>query len=152
MIIQVWQLWLVLAIGLAALELMGFQFIMLALAVSALVVMVVTLVVAPSFTSQLVLFAATALVLTPAFIYWFRRHYQGAHSGFGLVGESGHQPRQVLVHARDKGVSVQIDGNWFPVRFADGSAPVGGETVQILRFEGITAIVTTTMATTGEKE
>ncbi|TVP58894.1 MAG: hypothetical protein EA349_03975 [Halomonadaceae bacterium] len=152
MIIQVWQLWLVLAIALAALELMGFQFIMLALAVSALVVMVVTLLMAPSFTSQLLLFAVTALVLTPGFIYWFRKHFQGSRSGFGLVGESGHKPRLVMVHARQTGVSVQVDGDWFPVRYGDGTAPVAGETVRILRFEGITAIVTTAMATTGEQE
>lgn len=148
MIIQTWQIWLALAIVLAALELMGFQFIMLALAVSALVVMLATVFFAPDLTAQLWIFALAALVLTPAFILWFRRYFQGQHNRTGVVGERGHHQRQAQVVRHGQGLAVVVDGNHFPVQYRDGTAPPEGVTVQILHFEGITAIV----ASSGESQ
>jgi len=141
MVIHVWQIWLVLAIVFGALELMGMQFIMLALAVSALVVMVATLLFAPGFAAQMTLFAVTALILTPAFIFWFKRHFQGRQAATGVVGESGYGQREVTVRQRGEGVAVQLDGNWFPAQFENGKKPADGDNVRIIRFQGITAIV-----------
>lgn len=138
---QVWQIWLLLAIVFAALELMGAQFIMLALAASALVVMLVTLVASPDLTGQLVTFILAALVLTPTFILWYRRHFLGQQSQTGVAGESGYGQRRALVESRGERVGIELEGNWFPVQYEGGKRPAPGEQVRVVRFEGITAIV-----------
>lgn len=139
----VWQIWLLLAIVLAALELTGAHFIMLALAASALVVALVTLVGVPSLTAQVLIFMGAALVLTPGFVIWYRRHFQGRQSLTGVAGESGYRERTAVVEKRDERVGVALEGNWFPVRLDNGNAPEPGERVRVIRFEGITAIVAT---------
>lgn len=140
---QIWQIWLLLAIVFAGLELMGAQFIMLALAVSALVVVGVSLVAAPGVTGQLIIFVLAAAVLTPTFIFWYRRHFQGRQTRTGVAGESGYGQRVAPVEDRGGRVGVALEGNWFPVRYEDGGHPAPGEQVRVVRFEGITAIVTT---------
>lgn len=139
----VWQTWLLAAIVLAALELAGAHFIMLALAASALVVVLVTLVTVPSLTGQVLIFMGAALVLTPAFVIWFRRHFQGRRSLTGVAGESGYGERTAVVEKRDARIGVALDGNWFPVRLQDGNYPDPGKRVRVIGFEGITAIVAT---------
>lgn len=139
----VWQIWLLLAIVLAALELTGAHFIMLALAASALVVVLVTLVSVPSLTAQVLIFIAAALVLTPGFVIWFRRHFQGRQSRTGVAGESGYGERTAVVEKREERVGVALEGNWFPARLENGNAPEPGERVRVIGFEGITAIVAT---------
>ena len=140
---QVWQVWLLLAIVFAALEMMGAQFIMLALAASALVVVLVTLVASPSLTAQLILFLVAAAVLTPGFIIWYRRHFQGRQNPTGVAGESGYNHRSARVKSRGERVGIELEGNWFPVQYEGGDHPAPGEQVRIVRFEGITAIVAT---------
>lgn len=139
---QVWQIWVLLAIIFAALELMGAQFIMLALAASALVVMVVTLIVDPDPTGQLMIFLVTALVLTPTFIIWYRRQFLGRQTRTGVAGESGYGQHVAVVERRGERIGVEFEGDWFPVRFEGGGRPIPGERVRLVRFEGITAIVT----------
>ncbi len=148
---QIWQIWLLLAIVFAAMELMGAQFIMLALAASALVVMGVTLLVDVELTGQLIIFVVAAAVLTPTFIIWYRRQFQGRQTRTGVAGESGYGQRLAFVESRGERVGVALDGNWFPVRYETGDPPAPGEQVRIVRFEGITAIVTTERKK-GEKE
>ena len=147
---QIWQIWLLLAIVFAALELMGAQFIMLALAASALVVMLVTLVASPDLTGQLIVFLVTAAAITPGFIFWYRRHFQGRENPTGVAGESGYGQRTAQVATRGERVGVELDGNWFPVQFEGGDHPSAGEQVRIVRFEGITAIVIKEHTTEGE--
>jgi membrane protein implicated in regulation of membrane protease activity len=139
----VWQIWLLLAIVLAALELTGAQFILLALAASALVVVAVTLVTVPGLTAQVLIFMGAALVLTPGFIVWYRRHFQGRRSLTGLAGESGYGEQSAVVEKRDERVGVSLEGNWFPARLENGDHPEPGKRVRVVGFEGITAIVAT---------
>ena len=139
----VWQIWLLVAIVLAALELTGAHFIMLALAASALVVMLVALVSVPGLTAQILLFMGAALVLTPGFVIWYRRHFQGRQSRTGVAGESGYRQRTGVVEKHDERVGVALEGNWFPVRLDNGDTPDPGERVRVIGFEGITAIVAT---------
>lgn len=140
---QIWQIWLLLAIVFAAMELMGAQFIMLALAASALVVMGVSMAVDMTVTTQLITFVVTAAILTPGFIIWYRRQFQGRQTRTAVAGESGYSQRLASVESRGERVGVALDGNWFPVRYEQGDHPAPGEQVRIVRFEGITAIVTT---------
>ncbi|TDT40387.1 membrane protein implicated in regulation of membrane protease activity [Halospina denitrificans] len=139
----VWQIWLLLAIVLATLELTGAHFIMLAMAASALVVALVTLLGVPSLTAQVLIFMGAALVLTPGFVIWFRRHFQGRQSRTGLVGESGYGERTVEVEKHGHRIGVALEGNWFPARLKNGDSPEPGERVRVIGFKGITAIVAT---------
>lgn len=139
--IATWQIWLVIGLLLAAAELMGASFILVALGATALVIALVTaLYPALGLTAQLLVFAGTGLVLVPAFVALFRRWHRSPAST--MAGETvGDVGPELAVEASDERVGVRLHGDFFPAEAIDGAPLTTGERVRIREFAGITARV-----------
>lgn len=141
-----WMVWLIMGIVLMLVELMGGAFVLVALGLAAMLIAVVLAAgVDLSLSGQLLAFAGLAAVFTPIGIYIYRHRQQSGQAsrlGAGLVGQAGVlEGKPVVVLGGDNGPVIQVRGDDFPVAFEDGDRPTPGASVEILRFEGITAIV-----------
>lgn len=141
-----WMIWLIVGIALMLVELMGGAFVLVALGLAAmLIAMALVAGVNLGLSSQLLVFAGLAAVFTPLGIYLYRRRQQSGQAselGAGLVGQTGVlEGKSAVVMRGDNGPIIQVRGDDFPVAFEDGNRPSPGASVEILRFEGITAIV-----------
>lgn len=135
-----WHVWVILALILAGLELLGAQFILLALGVSALGGAVAAALGA-DLNLQLLSAAATALVLVPVFVRKIHPRLL-PNERYGTLGsgaEAG-QLAQVISGVSGK-PAVRLSGNEFPLRWEGEVAPTIGETVRIIGIEGITVRV-----------
>ncbi len=150
MAISTWQIWLLIGLLLAAAELMGASFILVALGVTAFVVALATaLYPGMSVPAQLLLFAATGLALVPGFVYQFRRWHRSRAST--MAGEAGGDASPTLAVETDgRRPGVRLHGDFFPAEARDGGELVVGEHVRIHHFEGITARVTRVDTTAGD--
>ena len=141
MAIATWQIWLLIGLLLAAAELLGASFILVALGVTALVVAVATAMYPEmGIAAQLLLFALAGVVLVPGFVYQFRRWHRSPASP--IAGQGGPDPGPVVtVEAGRERVGVRLHGDFFPAEASDGQPLRPGERVRIDHFEGITARV-----------
>jgi membrane protein implicated in regulation of membrane protease activity len=138
--IEAWHLWLLLALALAIIDLViiGVSGVLLALAAGALFGMAAALLGFSGLT-QMLTAAFTGLAMMPLFVWLFRR-ITGKNQRAPRVDSQLGKERYIVVEARGK-TGIWILGDFFPVKDSDGHIPPPGETVRVLRFRGITAIV-----------
>lgn len=138
--VTAWHLWLLLALALSIADLMiiGVSGVLLALAAGALFGMAAALL-GLSPLLQMLVAAFTGLAMMPAFVWIFRRITGGQH-GTGTADSRLTRERFPVVEERGK-TGVRVLGDFFPAIDADGRTPAPGETVRVIRFRGITAIV-----------
>lgn len=136
-----WQIWLIIGLLLAAAELLGASFILVALGTTALVVALVTAFhPAMGLTGQLLLFAGVGLVLVPAFVHLFRRWHHSPAST--MAGERGDEAApELAVEASGERLGIRLHGDFFPAIADDGKPLAAGDQVRLRAFEGITAHV-----------
>lgn len=134
-----WVFWVIGALALAIAELLGAEFVLLALGVSCLGGAAVAYYTDAGIGGQLAGFAAVAIVMVPLLAVWLRRKF-APPSGYGTTGTGGECGARVVVENVGGKPYVRYRGDQFPVACAQG-LPQIGETVEILEFKGITAQV-----------
>ncbi|MEH6628892.1 MAG: hypothetical protein V7739_20830 [Motiliproteus sp.] len=138
---EAWHLWVILALTLAALEMLGMGFVALAAAVACLAGAALALADQP-FWIQLAATAVAAAVLTPLFIRWYG-NIGGAKENVSVTGDSGSQGQEAEIVSRQERLGVIIKGDFFPAQLdSKGAIELAvGQRVEVIRFEGITAQV-----------
>jgi len=138
--VSAWQVWLALGIVLAIAEVLGTQFVLLALGVAFAFTALVTRIFALDYDQQLLAVALWAALLVPLFILYYRRHMMPGMTrtlvsdGLG-IGDS------FAIVRRGERLGVKIQGDFFPVERDSGNGLAEGEQVVITAWRGITAIV-----------
>jgi membrane protein implicated in regulation of membrane protease activity len=136
-----WVLWLVLLLGLAAVETLTLDLFFAMMAVGGLAALVAALAGAPFFL-QVVVFSVVSLlmvlVVRPVALKHLNKGPAEQRTNVDrLIGESA------LVLEGVTGISgtVKIGGDTWSARSADGSSIPAGETVSVTRIDGATAVV-----------
>ncbi len=138
---EAWHLWVILALTLAALEMLGMGFVALAAGVACLAGAGVALADQP-FWIQLAAVAVTAAVLTPLFIRWYQ-NIGGAKENVSVTGDSGSQGQVAKIVSQQDRLGIVIKGDFFPAQLdCKGAIELAvGQRVEVTHFEGITAQV-----------
>ncbi len=133
-----WHYWLIAALLLLLLELLGTGFFAFALGLAALAAMVAAWL-DMNLTWQWFVFALAAAVLAPLLKRLFRRIAPSRRTSF-LAGESRQQQGDIVQLASGE-FRLKLEGDLFLVRSASGATLTAGTRVDIRRFDGITAII-----------
>ena len=136
-----WAVWLVLFLGLAAIETLTLDLFFAMLSVGALGAMLAAIVGAPVFL-QVVVFCIVALlmigVVRPLALKHLERGPKDQRSNIDrLIGESA---RALETVSGSTGI-VKIGGDVWTARTPDGSTLAAGASVLVTRIEGATAVV-----------
>lgn len=134
-----WQIWLLAGLLLALSELLGAQFVLLALGAAAAVTGALTAAFDLTLNIQLASFAAISAVTVPLGIRWYRGVSRAKWPG--LIGEGGEIGMRARVVRENGRTGVKLQGHFFPARLADGGEPPVKSEVEITGISGITAIV-----------
>jgi len=134
-----WQIWLLAGLLLALSELLGAQFVLLALGAAAILTGVLSAAFDMTLNLQLVSFAAISAVTVPLGIRWYRKVSRAKWPG--LIGEGGEIGARARVVRENGRIGVRLQGHFFPARLADGGEPPETSEVEIAGMSGITAIV-----------
>jgi len=138
--VAAWHLWVILGLILAGLELLGAQFVLLALGVSALSGALAS-VLGAGLNVQLISVAITALVVVPLFVRKIHP-YLLPKTPYGTLGSGAETGQLVKVIIGNGGkLAVRVSGNEYPLRWEGETKPAAGDTVRILSVEGITLCV-----------
>ncbi|MBM7454712.1 membrane protein implicated in regulation of membrane protease activity [Oceanisphaera litoralis] len=133
-----WHWWLIAALLLLLLELLGTGFFAFAFGLAALAAMVVAWLDV-GVTWQWFTFALAAALLAPLLKWLFRRFAPSQRTSF-LAGESRRQQGEIVQLASGE-LRLKLEGDLFPVRSASDASLTVGARVQVRRFDGITAII-----------
>lgn len=133
-----WHWWLIAALVLLLVELLGTGFFAFAFGLAALAAMVVAWLDA-DVTWQWFTFALAAALLAPLLKWLFRRFAPSQRTSF-LAGESRQQQGEIVQLASGD-FRIKLEGDLFMVRSASGATLTVGDRVEIRRFDGITAII-----------
>ncbi|MEH6826249.1 MAG: NfeD family protein [Motiliproteus sp.] len=136
---EVWQLWLLAGMILAALEMLGLGFVALALGVSC-GAGALAAAAGGSLTMQVGSSAVAAMILIPLLVRLFKQHRSGADS-ISLAGEAGSAGQTYTLVEQQGRLGIRIKGDFFPVESADANALSVNQTIIVQHFSGITAIV-----------
>ncbi len=135
---EAWHLWLLTALFLMILELLGTGFVALAIGLAALVGMLAALLHLP-IAAQWIVFAIAAAILAP----WLRKKFsQWAPSQrkSALAGENRTLEGFLLLDSQGQ-LKVKVESDTFFVRSLSNRTLEPGTKVLIKDFDGITAIV-----------
>lgn len=133
-----WHLWLIAALILLLLELLGTGFFALALGLAAFVAMASALLGLGA-AGQWFTFAIAAALIAPSLKALFHRLAPSQRSS-ALAGEQGER-EGVLVQLADGEFKLKLEGDLFPVRSESSQPMVAGARVKVRRFDGITALI-----------
>lgn len=133
-----WHFWLLAALFLMILELLGTGFIAFALGLAALIGMLAALSHAPA-ALQWLIFAISAAALAPL-LRRVMRQWAPSRRRSALAGEN--KPLQGLVVLDNNGqLKVKVESDSYFVRSVSGRELPPGTPVTISGFDGITALV-----------
>jgi|TARA_B100000745_G_scaffold144714_1_gene94733 membrane protein implicated in regulation of membrane protease activity len=136
---EAWHLWIIAGLLLSLLELIGGQFVFLAIGVSCLVGASFAGLTDQPFKWQLGVTVVAAAILIPLFVGLYRRY--GMPAGRATTGEGAESTEQYHITEYNGRIGVKIKGDFFPVKEQAGSPLVVGEQVKVVKMDGITAIV-----------
>lgn len=136
-----WAVWLVLFLGLAAVETLTLDLLFAMLSVGALAAMLAALFSAPVFL-QVVIFCLVALLMILLVRPVALRHLKGSspetRSNIDrLIGE----PAVALESVGGSAGTVRLAGEVWTARTADGSTVAAGTVMNVARIDGATAVV-----------
>ena len=138
--ISAWHLWLILGLALVIAEVIGTEFILLALGVSALLTGLATAVFGLGLNAQLITAAAAAILFTPAFFRFYRRRFK-ATGAKAVISEGLYRDSEHVIEEYGGRAGLRIQGDFFPARSTEGDPLKPGELVRVLEMNGLTAIV-----------
>ena len=140
-VFEAWHVWVVLALALAAMEILGLGFVALAVGVSCVAGAVAALLDQPLWI-QIAATAVTAAILTPLFVHWYKK-VGGSSEQASVTGDGGSLGQICVVVSQQERLGVVIKGDFFPARLVQQN--VGqlqpGQQVEVKEFSGITAMV-----------
>lgn len=135
-----WHIWALLAAGLAASELLFSGFVLLAFAAACAITAAYCVIAGDaSETSQIMLATVSAFVLTPVFVRYYKNNM--TKSGAGPLDQGWESGMKVEVTQSGDRAGVVLKGDFYPAKFEDGEKPKAGKKVEVIKLEGITAIV-----------
>jgi len=134
--IEAWQVWIVLGLLLAIGEVLSTHFVMLGLGMACLGGSVAAASGAGP-TGQITAFGLVSAVIVPSLVYWLRRHaqVQKYRDAGDFAGRSGRTERY------NGRLGIRLSGDFFFVRYQDGSEPQPDRQVTVVEMQGLTAIV-----------
>lgn len=138
--ISAWHLWLILGMVLIIAEVIGTEFILLALGAAALVTGAITGAFDLGLDAQLLTSAVAAAVLVPLFIRLYRRRFKATGTR-AVISEGLFQDTELLIEAYGERTGIRIQGDFFPAASTEGDPLQAGELVRVLELRGLTAIV-----------
>lgn len=134
-----WLVWIIVGLLLSLGELLGAQFIFLAIGVSCLSGAAVAGFTDYGFKMQLGVTVAVSLLLIPLFVKVFQKCFKA--SGRATIGEGAEQLQSYEIVQQQSRLGVVIQGNFFPVKAEQGVTLQQGMQVNVLKMDGITAVV-----------
>lgn len=137
--VEAWQVWLGAGLLLAIAEVLGTQFVLLALGTAFSLTALVTAVFGLDFDAQLLAAALWTALLVPAFIMFYRRRMMPGVTRT-LVSDGLGIGENYTVIRRGERLGVKIHGDFFPVEPIDGNV-AEGDSATIIEWRGISAIV-----------
>lgn len=145
-----WVLWLILFLGLAAIESITLDLLFLMLSSGALAALVATFLGAP-FVLQVVLFCIVALLMIvlvrPIALKHLKKGPREQRTNIErLVGEAALTLEPVTGHSG----RVKIGGDTWSAKTADGSSIEAGQRVSVSRIDGATAVIHATRTSGSE--
>lgn len=137
---EAWHLWVVLGLALAVAELLGTQFVLLALGVSCLAGAAVAGFTDADLGTQILATGVLAAVLVPLAVARLGRRIRPTE-GYGVTGTGAERGTVAEVLERAGDVGIKYRGDFLPARLTDGSKPVPGARVRVIALRGITVTV-----------
>ncbi|OMH38071.1 NfeD family protein [Motiliproteus sp. MSK22-1] len=140
-VFETWHFWVILALALAAMEMLGLGFVALAIGVSCIAGAVAALMDQPLWV-QIAATAVAAAILTPLFVHWYKK--AGVSSDpVSVTGDGGSLGQICLIVSQQDRLGVVIKGDFFPARLVQQNAGElqVGQQVEVKEFSGITAMV-----------
>lgn len=137
--VEAWQIWLGAGLLLAIAEILGTQFVLLALGTAFALTALVTKAFGLDFDMQLVAAALWTALLVPAFIVFYRRRMMPGVTR-ALVSDGLGVGENFTVIRRGERLGVKIHGDFFPVEPIDGNV-AEGDSATIIEWRGICAVV-----------
>jgi membrane protein implicated in regulation of membrane protease activity len=138
--ISAWHMWLIAGAVLIIAEIIGTEFILLALGLAALITALVTAVFSIEMTGQVGTYAIAALVLVPVTVLFYRRKFK-ATGARTLVSEGFYRDSELSIELYGERTGVRIQGDFYPAQSTEGDPLQAGELVRVLEMRGVTAIV-----------
>ena len=135
-----WHLWLILGMALIIAEVIGTEFILLALGAAALVTGGITGVFDLGLNAQLISCAVAAAVLVPLFIRFYRRRFRATGTR-AVISEGLYRDTELVIENYGERTGIRIQGDFFPARSTEGDPLKAGELVRVLELRGLTAVV-----------
>lgn len=132
-----WHFWLIAAVILMIVELLGTGFYALAIGIAALFGMLAALIGLPV-PAQWFAFAGAGAVLAPLLKFLFSR-LSPSQRRSSLAGEEHSLPGLLFLNPQGQ-LRVSVEGDSYPVRSLSSRTLQPGEEIRILRFDGITAL------------
>ena len=140
--------WAIIGLLLMLSELLTGAFVLLALGIAALVTAVAWLIAGMGLTGQLITMAIASGLLVPMAVYWIRPMFSPRGVRYGTTGtgaESGRSYRLEPLRFDPAHLAVKVNGDQYRIE-PDASDRAAlelheGDRVELLRFEGTTAIV-----------
>ncbi len=136
---EAWHLWIALGLALAVAELLGAEFVLLALGIACLGGAAAAMAGA-ALATQILTTGVLAAVLVP-FAITRLRHAVRPGSRYGVTGSGAERGTVVEVIEQAGDVGLKFRGDFLPARLPDGDSPEPGTRVRIREVRGITAIV-----------
>lgn len=137
--VESWLLWIIGGLLLSLLELIGGQFVFLAIGVSCLFGSAVARFTDYGFKWQLGITALAAAILIPLFVVWYKAKMQP--KGRATIGEGAETNEQYPLVENNGRIGVKIQGDFFPAKHANRQELQAGVIVKVMKMDGITAIV-----------
>ncbi len=143
MIEQMWLVWIGVALVLGAIEAATVDFIFLMLAAGALSASVAAAVGAP-LVWQFAVFGAMSVLLLGVVRPAVKRHFAVKRDGPPTIGPASYVGRTAYVTIAVTAASGRVDiaGDLWSARSADGGSYQVGDRVRVVAIEGATALVT----------
>lgn len=136
-----WVVWLVLFLGLAAIETLTLDLFCAMLSVGALAAMLAAILAAPLFL-QVVVFCIVALLMILLVRPVALRHlHMGSKDQLSNIDRLIGEAAVTLEPVGSRTGTVKIGGDTWTARSGDGSLLPAGEQVSVTRIEGATAVV-----------
>ncbi|MDT8398460.1 MAG: NfeD family protein [Pseudomonadales bacterium] len=138
--LDAWHVWLILGMALVIAEVIGTEFILLALGAAALVTGLLTALFQLALNGQFIAAATVAVLFVPAFFRFYRRRFKATGTQ-AVIGEGLYRDTELIIEEYGGRSGIRIQGDFFPAKSTEGDPLRSGELVRVLEMHGLTAVV-----------
>lgn len=138
--IETWQVWVIIGVLFIIAEVLGTEFILLALGFACVVTGLATNAFDLGINMQLLTAGISSAVFVPLFMRFYRRAFK-AKGTRSLVSEGVGRDRDLEVIDYNGRLGIRIQGDFYPVASIDDSPVQAGDWVRLVEMRGVTAYV-----------